>query len=74
MSLDEEAALSIALKAIQAYAETHPRPSQVTQDQAAEMLNVSRATVSRMVKAGVIKLSRSGKVPIHQVDRALQAR
>ena len=32
-----------------------PRPSQVTQDQVAEMVGVSRATVSRMVKAGQLK-------------------
>lgn len=44
--------VEIAVKAVQIYAETHPRPSQVTQDQAAEMVGVSPATISRMVKAG----------------------
>lgn len=64
--------LAIALKAIQAYAETHPRPSQVTQDQAAEMVGVSRATIHRMIRAGQIKLNKFGRIPIIEVDRALQ--
>jgi len=37
--------LQIAAKAVQIYAETHPRPTHVTQVQAAEMLNLSRYTV-----------------------------
>jgi excisionase family DNA binding protein len=71
-TVDAATALSIALKAVQLYAETHPRPSQVTQDQVAEMVGVSRATVSRMVKAGQLKLNKFGKVSISEVDRALQ--
>lgn len=50
----------------------HPRPSQVTQKQAAEMLNKSTATISRMVKRGELKLSRSGLIPISEIDQALQ--
>ena len=45
-------ALNIAVKAVQIYAEKHPRPHQVTQIQAASMLNVSESTISRMVKTG----------------------
>ena len=37
----------IAAKAVQMYAETHPRPTHVTQVQAAEMLNLSRYTVRK---------------------------
>jgi DNA-binding transcriptional regulator LsrR (DeoR family) len=67
-------ALQIAMKAVQLYAETHPRPIQVTQKQAAEMLGKSEVTVSRMVKAGTIKLNSAGMIPISEIDRVLQPR
>jgi DNA-binding transcriptional regulator LsrR (DeoR family) len=67
-------ALQIAMKAVQLYAETHPRPIQVTQKQAAEMLGKSEITVSRMVKAGTIKLNSAGMIPISEIDRVLQPR
>ena len=51
--------------------EAHPRPSAVTQKQAAEMLGVSQSTVSRCVKTGVIKINKMGMVPIGEVDRVL---
>ncbi len=63
--------LEIALKAVEIYAAKHPRPSQITQEQAAEMAGVSRATVSRMVKAGQIRLNKFGRIPIEEFDRAL---
>ena len=53
-------ALNIAVKAVQIYAEKHPRPHQITQVQAASMLNVSESTVSRMVKTGRLRLNRFG--------------
>lgn len=65
--------LEIALKAVQLYAETHPRPSQVTQAQAAEMLHLSRATVSRMVKAGTLRLNGCGLISTSQIDRLLHS-
>lgn len=65
--------LEIAAKAVQLYAETHPRPPQVTQTQAAEMIGVSRPTLSRMVKAGTIKLNACGLIPISEIDRVLAA-
>lgn len=58
--------------AIKRFAERHPRPVQVTITQAAEMLGLSRHTVSKMVRAGQFKLNRCGLIPIEQVDRALQ--
>lgn len=67
------AELQIAAKAVQMYAETHPRPSQVTQDQAAEMVGVSPATISRMVKSGNIKLNKFGRIPVSEIDRAISA-
>lgn len=71
--LAEETVLNIAAKAIQLYVETHPRPSQVTQEQAAEIVGVSSATISRMVKAGQLKLNKFGRLPIAEVDKALKA-
>lgn len=63
-------ALAIALEAVRHYAETHPRPTHVTQLQAADMLHISRATVSRMVKAGTLRLNKCGMIPIEEIDRA----
>jgi len=65
--------LAIAIRAVQLYAERHPRPLQVTQIQAAEMLGISRWTFSKMVKFGHFKLNKCGMIPIEQVDQALAA-
>ncbi|TDN50456.1 helix-turn-helix domain-containing protein [Azoarcus indigens] len=64
---------AVVLEAIRAYAESHPRPPQVTQSQAAEMLGISRATVSRMVRAGTLRLNGCGLIPISEIDRVLAA-
>ena len=63
--------VEIALKAVQLYAEPHPRPSQVTQDQAAEMAGVSRGTISKMIKSGRLKLNEFGRIPVSEIDRAI---
>ncbi len=60
--------------AVRRYAESHPRPPQVTQAQAAQMLGLSRATVCRLVRAGTLKLNGCGMIPIAEIDRALAAR
>lgn len=62
----------VARRAVQLYAESHLRPSQVTMTQAGEMLGLTRHTVSTMVKAGQMKLNRCGLIPIDQVDRMLK--
>lgn len=64
--------IQIAEAAIKRYAETHPRPSQVNQRQAAEMLGLSEKTVSTMVKSGRIHLNHLGFIPITEIDRVLQ--
>jgi excisionase family DNA binding protein len=64
--------IQLAAAAIRVYAETHPRPSQVTQKQAAEMVGVSEATICRMVRDGSLKLNKFGRIPIVEIDRALQ--
>lgn len=65
--------LNVAMKAVELYAARSPRPSQVTQEQAAEMVGVSPATISRMVKAGIIKLNKFGRIPTEEIDKALAA-
>lgn len=64
-------ALQIAVTAVRMYAETHPRPVQVTMTQAAEMLGISRHTFAKMVRAGQVRLNKCGMVPITEVDRVL---
>lgn len=58
----------VALRAVQLYADSHPRPTQVTQQQAAEMLGVSRKTIYNYVRSGRLKLNRCGQLPIEAVD------
>lgn len=50
----------IALKAVQLYAEMHPRPPHVTQAQAAEMLHRSEPTVRKLIRSGIIRLNAAG--------------
>lgn len=61
----------VARRAVQLYAESHPRPSQVTQEQAAEMAGVSRGTICKMLKSGQLKLNSFGRIPTAEIDRAL---
>jgi excisionase family DNA binding protein len=65
--------LNIAIKAVQTYAELHPRPSHVTQKQAAEILGLSVPTVRKMVASGALKLNKCGLIPITQIDMAIAA-
>jgi predicted XRE-type DNA-binding protein len=69
----KQIAVASALAAVRSWSEKHPRPSQVNQVQAAEMLGLSQPTVSRMVRAGLLKLNRCGLIPIGEIDRALAA-
>lgn len=64
--------LSIAVKAVQLYAESHPRPPHVTQKQASAMMGVSTATVSRLVRAGHLSLNGVGLIPIEQIDSVIK--
>ena len=34
------------------------------------LLGLSRATVSRLVKAGALRLNKCGMIPIEEIDRA----
>ena len=64
-------ALNIAMRAARMALDMRPRPTQVTQTQAAEMLGVSRPTVSRMIAAGVIRLNKAGMISITEIDKVL---
>ncbi|WP_257130102.1 helix-turn-helix domain-containing protein [Burkholderia sp. RF4-BP95] len=68
---DEARELRIALRAVELYADRHPRPAQVNQKQAAEMLGVSARTVHNMIKFGTLRLNRCGLIPIEEVDKLL---
>ena len=48
-----------------------PRPFQVTQAQAADIMKISRATVGRLVRNGALSLNACGMIPISQIDKAL---
>ena len=61
--------LDIAIKAVQRYAETHPRPVDVTQKQAAQMLKRSEPTIRKMVENGTILLNVDGRIPITEIDK-----
>lgn len=71
---DEDIALQIAVKAISLYAETHPRPPHVTQEQAAPMLRCGISKVRKLIKSGVLRLNQCGQIPVTEIDRALSAR
>lgn len=65
--------LRIAALAVRPYAESHPWPTQVTQQQAAEMLGVSSATVRKYIQFGSLKLNGCGQLPIEAVDAILSS-
>lgn len=70
----EMAAEKAASKAVRKYAEAHPRPVHVTAKDAAEMLRLSESTISRMIRAGNIRLNDSGRIPIAEIDRVIAVR
>lgn len=63
--------IDVALKAIELYATTHPRPPHVNQTQAAAMLNMSIPTVRKLVKSGALKMNKCGLIPITEIDKAI---
>lgn len=70
--MTDDRELRIAARAVQIYAETHPRPPQVTQKQAAEMLGVHPKTIRNYVAAGKLKLNGCGLISIGAVDALLR--
>ncbi|SFA84857.1 hypothetical protein SAMN04515620_10533 [Collimonas sp. OK607] len=68
----EDILIECARRGAQIYAEQHPRPSQVTQVQAAQMLGLSAQTICKMVRAGRLSLNGLGMIPISEIDGALR--
>jgi excisionase family DNA binding protein len=66
--------LDLVERAVQRAMEQRPRPASVTQKQAAEMLNLSEPTISRMIRANQIRLNGIGRVPVSEIDRVLSVR
>jgi len=63
--------IDIAAKAVQLYAETHPRPPHVNMTQAADMLGCGLFKVRSMLKHGSLRLNECGLIPIAQIDRVI---
>lgn len=66
--------IEAATIAVRMYADSHPRPPQVTQEQAAQMIGKSHVTVRKLIRAGVIRLNACGAIPITEIDRILAAK
>lgn len=60
--------IRVAAMAVRLYAETHPRPTQVTQRQAAEILGVTPRTVQNYIRSGKLRLNKCGHLPIEEID------
>jgi excisionase family DNA binding protein len=73
LQIDSTLLLAVASKAVELYAQRHPRPVHVTQQQAAEMLGLHRHTIRRFIEAGKLRLNRCGLIPTEQVDALLGA-
>lgn len=69
--MDYQKEMEIARKAVQLYAEQHPRPPHVTQKQAGEMLELSQPSIRKLMKRGVLAVNESGLIPIGMIDDAL---
>lgn len=69
--IDKDTIKHIVIETVRTYTETHPRPSHVTQVQAAQMLRVSRPTVRKLIGSGAMSLNKCGLIPITDVDRVL---
>lgn len=63
--------LEIAIKAIELYAASHPRPPHVNQKQAAEMLGISEPTLRKLLRHGTIRLNKLGQIPVSEIAKRL---
>lgn len=67
-------AMQIAVRAVQLYAETHPRPPHVNMAQAADMLGCGQFKVRSLLKHGTLTLNGCGLIPISQIDAAIASK
>ena len=63
--------LEIAAAAVRMYAETHPRPRHVTITKAADMLEVSRPTIRKLIGEGKLTLNAVKRIPVGEIDAML---
>lgn len=66
--------IEIALAAIQIYGASHPRPSEVTQEQACELLGRSAPYVRKLIRSRKLATNGNGRIPITEIDRMLAAK
>jgi predicted DNA-binding protein (UPF0251 family) len=69
--LSQAEVLAIATKAVEIYAARHPRPTHVNLSQAAEMVGISRQTLSKILAFNRVKRNKLGSFPIEAIDRLL---
>lgn len=62
----------LAVRAVEIYAQRHPRPVHVTLTQAAQMLELSRPTVRKLMMAGKLRFNSCGLIPTEQIDNLLR--
>ena len=72
--INELEIVEIVAKALRVNSEMHPRPTQVNQTQAAQMLGISHPIVRKLVRSGVLPLNDCGQIPIEAIDRARASR
>ena len=66
-----EIAKNAAEMAVKAVLAMRPRPSYVNKSQAAEMLEVSPGAVTNLLKRGDLKQTKTGRIPVAQIDGLL---
>lgn len=71
--MEQQILEQVAQRAVQLYAETHPRPIEVTQKTAGQMLGRSEPTIRKLIKTGAIKLNKGGLIPITEIDEFTKA-
>lgn len=76
MTIDQIERVQLAEKtaeiAVRKVLAERPRPPHVNRGQAAEMLGVSRHTVTEYIRHGILTVNDFGLIPITEVDKALR--
>lgn len=66
--------LEVAFQAVRLYAETHPRPLQVTLGQAAEMLGIPMDSLMKLMSGKKLRLNECGLIPTGDIDQVIASR
>jgi len=67
-----DTAVRAAQETVSRFVVAHPRPQFVSAKQAAEMIGVSRSTISTFIKTGRLKYNKAGLISIGDVDELLK--